>query len=337
MLRRSFLFIVIILLAGCSVNTQNNKLDLQKDNNYPRWLKTGNYSTDQTSSINFIGSVNNNTKEFLLADDIGKLHHFNITNDTIFQFSDIYLTPTVQAYLDSFPKKDFEEFVYDKYTNNVYLSIEGNGKNFKNFVGIYNVKFNNNDVFNDTISLIKKINIEPINLFLKYTDNNIGYEGVAVDSNYLYLGLEGFQEKGIFADSTLLFIVDKHNYKIIKQINTKPLGIHTICGLYSDKNNSIYGIDRNNKTAFHFNLNSNLEIQNLSLCKLESPIPNYPQYDYVASLEGVSLDDSGNIYFVDDPWKTYFVPSQEILSKLDPETIGNFKKFVPVIFKYHIK
>ncbi len=337
MLRQSFLFFVIILLAGCSVNKQNKKLDLQKDNNYPRWLKTGNYSTDQTSSINFIGSVNNNTKEFLLADDIGKLHHLKISDDTVFHFTDIYFIPSVQTYLDSFPKKDFEEFVYDKYTNNVYLSIEGNGKNFKNFVGIYSVKFINNNVFNDTINSIEKINIEPKNLFLKYTDNNIGYEGVAVDSNYLYLGLEGFQEKGIFADSTLFFIVDKHNYKIIKQINTKPFGIHTICGLYSDKNNSIYGIDRNNKTAFHFNLDSNLEVQNLSLFKLESSIPNYPMYDYVASLEGVSLDDNGNIYFVDDPWKTYFIPSQEILSKLDPVTIENFKNFVPVIFKYHIK
>lgn len=337
MLRLSFLFIVIILLAGCSVNTQNNKLDLQEDSNYPRWLKTGNYSTDQTSSINFIGSVNNNTKEFLLADDIGKLHHLKITNDTVFHFTDIYLTPSVQTYLDSFPKKDFEEIVYDKYSDNVYLSIEGNGKNFKNFVGIYNITFKNNYVFNDTINEIEKINIEPKNLFLKYTDNNIGYEGVAVDSNYLYLGLEGFQEKGIFADSTLIFIVNKRNYKIIKQINTKPLGIYTVCGLYSDKNNSLYGIDRNNKTAFHFNLDSNLEVQNLSLFKLESTIPNYSKYDYVASLEGISFDDSGNIYFVDDPWKTYFVPSQEILSKLDPETIENFKNFVPVIFKYHIK
>lgn len=32
---------------------------------------------------------------------------------------------------------DFEEITYDKTTGEVYLSVEGNGENFNDYVGIY--------------------------------------------------------------------------------------------------------------------------------------------------------------------------------------------------------
>jgi hypothetical protein len=157
-----------------------------------------------------------------------------------------------------------------------------------------------------------------------------------VDDNYFYLGLEGFTKNKIFADSTVLFIADKNSGRIIRQINTGTLGIHTICGLYSDENNSLYGVDRNNKTLFHLKLDHNLNIVNAARTKIETNIPNYNSFDYVASIESITMDSLKNIYMVDDPWKKYFIPAKEILSRLDSLTVSQFRNFIPVIFKYSL-
>jgi hypothetical protein len=46
------------------------------------------------------------------------------------------------------------------------------------------------------------------------------------------------------------------------------------------------------------------------------------------------MDPEKNIYMIDDPWKTFFVPSEEILNQLDSLSVNRFRNFVPVIYKY---
>ena len=333
---KSALFYLILFFAGCHSSSTQQALVIKKDPAYPRWLKNGNYNTEQTSGACFLGLDKDGNKNFLLADDIGKIHHFQIKADTLFSFSPVFLGENVKAFLDTFPKWDFEEIVYDKYVNSIYLSIEGNNPDFKKYVGIYRLLFEDNNVYADTILGIEKLRFKPENLFLKYTANNIGYEGLAVDSDYFYLGLEGFSESGVFADSTFLFIADKKNLQIVKQISTKKLGIHTICGLYSDKDKSVFGVDRNNKKFFHLNFDNLLNIKDYGIADIPISIPGYPEYDYVAALESVAMDNNRNIYFVDDPWKTFYIPPPEIKEKLDNTTVNNFKKFIPIIFKFNL-
>jgi len=40
---------------------------------------------------------------------------------------------------------------------------------------------------------------------------------------------------------------------------------------------------------------------------------------------------------VDDPWREYFIPSEDVLVKLDSQTISNFNYYIPVIFRYKLK
>ena len=336
--RRIFPFLFALFFFGCYNTPDKINLKIKEDPAYPRWLKSGKYFTQQTSGNCFLGLDKDGNKNFLLADDIGKIHHFKIKDDSVFFFSSVVLGEKVKAFLQPFPKRDFEEIVYDKFTNSIYLSIEGNNPEPRKYAGIYKLTFNNNNVYSDTITGIEKLDIKPQDLFLKYIDNNIGYEGLAVDENFFYLGLEGFSNSGIFADSTFLFIVNKKDLRIIKQINTKPLGIHTICGLYSDKDNSVYGVDRNNKKLFHllFDNTGSYWVKNCMLTDITTNIPGYPDYDYVAALESITMDNEKDIYFVDDPWKTFFVPRENILKKLDSITVDNFKKFIPVIYKFKI-
>ena len=66
-------------------------------------------------------------------------------------------------------------------------------------------------------------------------------------------------------------------------------------------------------------------------------IPGYSEYDYVVSMESITMDDSGNLFLVDDPWRNFFIPPGEILQKLDEKTVQNFKDFIPVIYKLNLK
>ncbi len=332
--KSAYLWLILILLLGCETAVYNPINLLKKDPDYPRWLSAGGFNADQTSGITFLRETTRGKKDFLLADDTGGILHLTITNDTNFTIEPLKFSERFQAYIDTFPKADFEEIVYDKKNNEVFLSIEGNGPHPERFAGIYKLKFKNNDVFSDTLEDIQKIDFTPPQEFEKYLANNIGYEGLTLDDNYFYLGLEGFTKNNVFADSTVLFIAEKNTHKIIKQISTKPLGIHTICGLYSDKNYSLYGIDRNNKTFFHLQFDTGLNIIDTFLVKIKTNIPGYNSFDYVASIESITMDPEKNIYMIDDPWKTFFVPSNEILNQLDSLSVNRFRNFVPVIYKY---
>ena len=325
-----FLFVVyaVIILA------QNNQISLELASGYPQWLETDNYRTDQTSGITFIKSESGK-KYFLLADDIGKIHML-IIKDKKIDLYPITFADSAKEFVNSLPKADFEEITFDSSTNSVYLSIEGNGNNFNEFVGIYKIHFTEDKIPYKEISYFEKLNFTPSELFYKYTDKNIGYEGFAVNENYFYLGLEGLVKNYQFADSTYIFIARKSDYLIVKQISTKSFGIHTICGLYSDSNNSLWGIDRNQRKIFHLILDENLDVKNFNLYDCSTQIPGYPELNYKPSLESITIDDENNIYLIDDPWKEVYVPEQETLNKLNTNTIENFKKFVPIIFSYKI-
>lgn len=314
---------------------QTEQIRIEPDSKYPRWLKTDSSRTDQTSGITFIKSVDGK-KYFLLADDIGQIHNL-IINGNEFEISTIEFSDSAKEFVDELPKADFEEIVYDKSTGSVYLSIEGNGRFFNKYVGIYKIHFSNTSLPYKVIQSFEKIEFTPKELFYKYTAPNIGYEGLAVDKNYFYLGLEGFVNgEDVFADSSLIFIANKTDRNIIKQISTKNLGIHTICGLFTDKEGSLWGIDRNQRKIFHINLDECFNVKKTELFDCSTQIPGYPELNYLPSMESITSDDEDNLYLVDDPWKKVYVPEQKILSKLDTVTIENYKEFIPIIFRYKI-
>jgi hypothetical protein len=336
MLKIISLILFTFIFGSCGVQLLDEKLEIKIDINYPRWLKSGDYFTEQTSGITFLGRDDMGAAFFLLADDVGNIHQLKIEYDTIFSFQNVNFSEEVRNFLNTLPKKDFEEIVYDRHTGTVYLSIEGNYPDAKNSIGIFELIFKDGNIFSNELIEMKKLDIKPLSLFLEHIENNIGYEGLAVDSKYLYLGLEGIQNEGIFADSTFILVVDKQNLQIIKKISTAGLEITTICGLFSDKERTLYGVDRNSKRLFNLTFDENLNVTSNRVTNFETRIPGYPAFDYVSALEAITMDDEKNIYVVDDPWKKHFVPNKKILEQLDPGTIENYKEFIPIIFKYKL-
>jgi len=331
------LIFIIGLSLGCSSRITKQDTVIP-DNFYPRWLKTDSYKTNQTSGITFISEDESGNDEFILIDDIGKLHRLQILQDTILNFTPIHLSEEVTNYLETFPKIDFEEITYDKFTGEVYVSIEGNGADFIRYNGIYKLGFKDKNIYNNLITGIKKIEINPDDIFTKYVKENIGYEGIAISKKYLYLGLEGIlNEVNSFSGNTLVLVVDKSSLKILKEIYTGEYNIVSICGLFAESDSLVWGIDRNNRTLFTLNFDDSLNITSHTLIKLKTVIPSYNEFEYTGSLEAITMNRRKNIFLVDDPWHSHFVPDSSILRKLDEVTVKNYKEFVPIIYKFNIE
>jgi len=328
----------VLSASNLSVGCDSTEIKIVPANNYPRWLKTDDYQPSQTSGITFINESGDGKLQFLLVDDIGKIHRFFIEDDTVFSFSEIKLSNEVQDYLEDFPKMDFEEIFFDKYTGDVYLTIEGNEEDYISYHGVYELQFVNNDMYQDSIAGLIKLEFKPVEMFNEYLRWNVGYEGFTADENYFYLGLENVQTPdGKFTNNTLIRIANKESLEIIKEISTESLGIATICGLYSDENYSIWGIDRNHKKVFKLNFDEYFNITEKNLFEIKTVIPGYTDLEYVGSLESITFVSEKTIYLVDDPWHTYFIPTDEILNQLDKSTKENFENFIPVIYKFDIE
>lgn len=327
-------FIFLFFNLSCSSFGDGSKLI--KDKEFPRWLKDNKQRTNQTSGITYIGVNNDGEKTFLLADDDGEIYRLSIKDNSSLKLSKINLSEQVKKFLRPFPKKDFEEIVYDKFTNEILLSIEGNEPDFKKYLGIYKLIFENGNRFAGSISSIEKLNISPEEKFLEFTANNIGFEGLATDGKYIYAGLETASPNLLFASKAKIFIISKETKKIIKIIDTEELQISTISGLFCPNDLTLLGADRNGKKVFYLKLDKELNVVDNINIPIPTNIPDYPQLDYWASLESITMDSENNIYMVDDPWRLNYVPGEDILSKLDSNTKENFINLIPIIYKFKL-
>lgn len=331
---KNILTITLLFVLSCANLPYWDRVEIVLNKNYPQWIRLADKHSDQTSGISFVGAEGN-SKTFLIVDDIGSIHRISYINDKLSGFTTYKFSEKVTKYLAKFPKKDFEEISFDSYTGEVYLSIEGNFPDFRKSTKIVKVKFKNNSIFSNMIIDFEELNITPAETFEKYLDNNVAYEGMTVDKNYIYLGLEGFQSGVFFADSTYIYVVDKKTLKIIKEISTKQYKIGTICGLQIH-NGDLWGVDRNGFNVFRMRLNEKMDVVDIQKFDFKSRIPGTEDLSYISAIESITFDNENNIYLVDDPWKRFYIPGESVLSKLSEETVKNFKSYIPIIYKYNL-
>jgi hypothetical protein len=324
-----------LLFIGLNCFSSDDGLKLIKDNKFPQWLKVKKVHTSQTSGIAYFPANKKGEKTFLLADDKGSIFRLTLRKDESIKLNEVKFSSFVEKFLNPFPKKDFEEIVYDKYNNQILLSIEGNDPDFKKYAGIFKLSFENNNIFSDRITSIEKLVITPEEKFLEYTNNNVGFEGLAVDDKYIYAGLESTSSQPIFSRKTKIYIINKKTLAIVKTLDTEELEISSISGLFCPDNHTLLGINRNARLMFYLKFDSSLNVIEKAYVPVETSVPGYPDLDYNASLESITMDDDNNVYFVDDPWP-FFRHNEQILSKLDRESKNNFLNLVPVIYKFKI-
>ncbi len=323
----AFLFSIAFLIGFIPNGTQ-----LLPEKGYPIWLKDGSHRTDQTSGITFLG-YKGSEKYFLICDDIGDIYHLKLTHNKA-KLEKVKLDEDVKKALKHYDKWDFEEIVYDRWADKVYLSIEGNGSNYLDEAGLFELTFKEKNLFENEIKKIRRIEFPEWKKLSEHFKPNIAFEGVSVSENRIFLGLEGTSIGELFLDSTFLYVVDKKSLNIIKEIPTKNLKIHTICGLYAVDDFNLFGIDRNNKNLFKLKFDEKYSVIESMTYPLNLHVPGNVNLQYVSALESIAMDNENYFYAIDDPWKKFYIPPTEILRKLKPSDAKNYKEFIPLLFKF---
>ncbi|MBX7046931.1 MAG: hypothetical protein K1X86_13960 [Ignavibacteria bacterium] len=312
---------------------------------YPIWMKSpeGKFSL-QTSGLFYLGRQGQK-KFFLSANDNGRIDRISL--DESFsppkfdgQVLHFEVASTAKFFAE-LAKMDFEDIVYDKVTNRILVSIEGNSDfvpprrvSYQKTEGLYELEFNKTILDCDTLKKVKKIPL-PEELFL-YTNDNVTFEGFAITDNHIYLGLENITDvNSQFSDSTYLYIMDR-NTRAIKKISSKLFNVRSITGLCAKDDFTLYGVDRESKKLFYVKFNPDFSIKEHKEKPFDLPMPGHPDFsmDKMTGVEAIAVDDEGNIYTDVDPWSDLYKPDLTPKALLSEEEKINITKLIPVLYKY---
>lgn len=312
--------------------------------NYPIWMKdsSGN-RTDQTSGLFFTGEKDGK-KMFISCDDIGKINRISVDeskNPPQFEFTEIKFSEQVSTLFGKFKKRDMEDIYFDSLNNIILLAIEGHEYSsydpeiYRKKEGIYELTFNNDILSFDSVLTIKRLKMPEA--VYAHTYDNIGFEGFSETENYFFLGLENYQTKtNDFSDSTIIYIVNRKTNELAKTIGTSDLKISSVCGLYSDGDRSLFGIDRNRRSMFHILFDNEFNVINCVIKPLDLSTPGHPEINDILGFapESITFDKENNIYVSIDPWKEIYKPDIAQRKRLSQEELDNFYSFVPIMYKF---
>lgn len=339
---RVFLPLIAILLF---VRFYFSNLPVMKPaGNYPVWLKdsAGN-QTRQTSGLCFTGS-DGNVKRFISCDDIGVVNRLEIDESGTEPRVRIYPVEYSQQIRDlfaKFKKTDMEEIMFDPHNNRILLSIEGHEYSsndpmiYRQKEGIYELTFNKDISSFDTLLTIKRLAL-PEEIY-KFTFDNIGFEGFSATKDFFYIGLENYQKDNEqFTDSTFLYVVNRRSGSV-RTISTKEHEVSSISGLYAADDRTLYGIDRNRRIMFMLKFDDDHNIVSSERKALELGVPGFRDMTNIPGIapESVTMDDRGSFYIAIDPWLAFYRPDLAQRKLLGEEAEFNFKKEIPIMYKFN--
>ncbi len=233
-----------------------------------------------------------------------------------------------------------EEIFYDKFTNKIFLSIEGHEYSsydpqiYKKKEGIYEITFNKDILTFDTINTIKRITL-PQEVY-DHTFDNIGFEGFSATENYFFIGLENYSVDGTnFSDSTLIYIWNRKTNEL-KTLNTRDLKISTVCALYAEDDFNLYGIDRNRRRMFYIRFNEDHTVNKSDIRDIDLSIPLHRDINSIIGFapESLTFDAKGNMYVAIDPWTDFYKPDITGRKRLSTGELKNFNDAVPIMYKF---
>jgi hypothetical protein len=323
------------------ISVTENKLEPAEG--YPVWMRdTSGLYTDQTSGIIFTG-YSGISKTFLTCDDVGHVSRIIVDESTLpvkISVKHLEFSAQMQEELKDFKKKDFEEISVDRENGRMFLVLEGflfekpDSMRFKDFEGVYEVKYNKDVMTCDTLLSIKRL--EGFKPAFEHTFDNLGLEGFAVSKNYYFCGLENYAfTRTTFTDSTNIYIFDK-SYNLKRTIHTSGMKISTACGLYAADDFHLYGVDRNTRQLFYIEFNPDMSVKRTETKGLDLTIPGHKNINEIlgTAIESITLDDKGSIYIAIDPAKEFYKPDLYDKKKLTKEELGYFEAIIPILYKY---
>ena len=137
--------------------------------------------------------------------------------------------------------------------------------------------------------------------------SNRGFKGLATGERYLLLGLEGLDERGSFnVHGSVLFTYDRLTNDVMT-LPTLGWGVRTIGGLaaLSDSVSLLLDRDRARINVLRWDIENPGWIYSVHRFTLDLPAPGGFRYA-IPALEGVTVDDVGDIWAVADPWHGHY-------------------------------
>jgi len=315
---------------------------------YPIWMKSsGELYSQQTSGIFFLGKEGNK-KMFLTCNDNGRIDRVSIDESEVppkFEITVLnFQVSTTAKFFNTYSKMDFEDIVYDKTLNLILVSVEGNtgtsddnpprNITYKESEGVLAFTFNNTIMNCDTITSVSKFQL-PDTIY-KFTNENIGFEGMAVTDNYYYMGLENKSDSNAkFSDSTCIYIIDKKT-KAVKMISSKLFSEISISGLCATDDYTLYGVNRDSKRIFYVKFNPDFTVKQFKErpFALTMPMNEDVSMDRMMGIEGIAVDNEGLIYTLSDPWSELYTPDAVSKNAITEKERKNLIKLIPVLYKY---
>lgn len=134
-----------------------------------------------------------------------------------------------------------------------------------------------------------------------------GFKGLATGGRYLLLGLEGLDARGdLNVHGSVLFTYDRVTDQVMT-LSTLGWGVRSIGGLaaLSDSVSLLLDRDRAELNLLRWDTENAGWIRSVHRFTLDLPAPEGFRYA-IPSLEGVTVDESGDIWTVADPWHGHY-------------------------------
>ncbi len=218
------------------------------------------------------------------------------------------------------------------------LSVEGHGENFLESTRVVGIRFVRNtrragrpdgcagwqaEFLGDAITGAR--------FWRGSVGANRGIEGLALTRRLLFLGLESLDHRGEFnTTGTVLYVYNRETGQVA-QLSTRPLGIHSICGMEALSDSVTVLIDRNRQAISVLRWDAKIPGRVLSCHRFPLDLPGPGGFRYaVASVEGLTVDAEGGIWCVTDPWHGHYHPMGAV-----PESVRVYLAAeIPMIYRF---
>ena len=166
----------------------------------------------------------------------------------------------------------------------------------------------------------------------KYTDVDRGLKGLASSGRFVFLGLDNLGRRGDVRIRGSILCVDDRLRNQVAEVNTATFGIYSIGGLAAPADSVIVVVDRMRMCldVLQWDDAGTGRVTRCHRFPLVLPGPGGFHYG-IPNIEGVSLDDNGDIWCVSDPLVDHYRAMEPAL----PETVHVYLEAgIPMLYRF---
>jgi hypothetical protein len=330
---------------------------------WPIWLKdyaTRERTTD-TSGIAYAGRDADGRLCFFLADEIGFLYMCRVRETTEgraagLSLERVIIDRSLSDALSDHEQWDFEDIALewpagrpgavgglaDSVT--ALLAIEGRGARYLEQTDVLRVRLGRERRANAPVTAATPAApqwraraagpwVQDARFWEGQAGNDRGIAGIATSAGYTYLGLASLVDRGEFnTRGTMIYVYDRVTGRV-GQVVTRGLDISSVGGMVALCDSVLVLVDRDRKSLDVIRWNPRVpgEVTACDRFPLELLGPGGFRYA-IPSIEGLTIDDRGDLWCVTDPWQPQH---NRLLEVSAPESLYVYMAVgIPMLYRF---